>query len=198
MLPITNTVSVSYLLGGLLPLWAWANVLHSFRNLESGPCKLSNFVNMLGFAKSPVFMFFVHLLIYAICIYIYISWNYICSCEKMINKGWLKWSNYWLRLIKFGVNGVNIGLFCSTPMVALSRNITRKKAFEMLTTGDFISAEQAKTDQSKNKQLHTDPSVSRSRTTILISSPNFFIKSSSMWWLYTCSSLNTNIKLQSL
>jgi len=45
---------------------------------------------------------------------------------------------------KFGVNGVNIGLFCSTPMVALSRNITRKKAFEMLTTGDFISAEQAK------------------------------------------------------
>jgi enoyl-CoA hydratase/carnithine racemase len=46
---------------------------------------------------------------------------------------------------KFGVNGVNIGLFCSTPMVALSRNITRKKAFEMLTTGDFISAEQAET-----------------------------------------------------
>ena len=46
---------------------------------------------------------------------------------------------------KFGVNGVNIGLFCSTPMVALSRNITRKQAFEMLTTGDFISAEQAKT-----------------------------------------------------
>ena len=46
---------------------------------------------------------------------------------------------------KFGVNGVNIGLFCSTPMVALSRNIKRKKAFEMLTTGDFISAEQAKT-----------------------------------------------------
>ena len=46
---------------------------------------------------------------------------------------------------KFGVNGVNIGLFCSTPMVALSRNIARKKAFEMLTTGDFISADQAKT-----------------------------------------------------
>ena len=49
------------------------------------------------------------------------------------------------KFTKFGVNGVNIGLFCSTPMVALSRNITRKKAFEMLTTGDFISAEQAKT-----------------------------------------------------
>lgn len=44
---------------------------------------------------------------------------------------------------RFGVNGVNIGLFCSTPMVALSRNIPRKKAFEMLTTGQFISAERA-------------------------------------------------------
>ncbi len=44
---------------------------------------------------------------------------------------------------KFGVNGVNIGLFCSTPMVALSRNISRKKAFEMLTTGKFIPASEA-------------------------------------------------------
>ncbi|MDF1801442.1 enoyl-CoA hydratase [Thalassovita sp.] len=44
---------------------------------------------------------------------------------------------------KFGVNGVNIGLFCSTPMVALSRNIPRKKAFEMLSTGQFIPADQA-------------------------------------------------------
>ena len=44
---------------------------------------------------------------------------------------------------RFGVNGVNIGLFCSTPMVALSRNIPRKKAFEMLTTGQFINAEKA-------------------------------------------------------
>ncbi|MFB0930155.1 MAG: enoyl-CoA hydratase [Ascidiaceihabitans sp.] len=46
---------------------------------------------------------------------------------------------------KFGVNGVNIGLFCSTPMVALSRNIGRKQAFEMLTTGAFIGAERAGT-----------------------------------------------------
>jgi len=44
---------------------------------------------------------------------------------------------------KFGVNGVNIGLFCSTPMVALSRNIPRKQAFEMLTTGSFIGTERA-------------------------------------------------------
>lgn len=44
---------------------------------------------------------------------------------------------------RFGVNGVNIGLFCSTPMVALSRNIARKQAFEMLTTGQFINSARA-------------------------------------------------------
>lgn len=44
---------------------------------------------------------------------------------------------------RFGVNGVNIGLFCSTPMVALSRNVAPKKAFEMLVTGDFIDAAKA-------------------------------------------------------
>jgi len=44
---------------------------------------------------------------------------------------------------RFGVNGVNIGLFCSTPMVALSRNIPRKQAFEMLTTGEFLDASEA-------------------------------------------------------
>lgn len=44
---------------------------------------------------------------------------------------------------RFGVNGVNIGLFCSTPMVALTRNLPRKAAFEMLTTGQFIGATRA-------------------------------------------------------
>ncbi len=44
---------------------------------------------------------------------------------------------------RFGVNGVNIGLFCSTPMVPLSRNVPRKQAFEMLTTGAFIDASRA-------------------------------------------------------
>ncbi len=44
---------------------------------------------------------------------------------------------------KFAVSGVNLGLFCSTPAVALSRNLGRKAAFEMLVTGDFISADQA-------------------------------------------------------
>ena len=45
---------------------------------------------------------------------------------------------------RFAVSGVNMGLFCSTPSVALSRNVGRKAAFEMLVTGAFISAEEAR------------------------------------------------------
>jgi len=45
---------------------------------------------------------------------------------------------------KFAVSGVNLGLFCSAPGVALSRNVLRKPAFEMLVTGEFISADEAK------------------------------------------------------
>jgi enoyl-CoA hydratase/carnithine racemase len=47
------------------------------------------------------------------------------------------------RGARFAVSGVNLGLFCSTPSVALSRNLPRKAAFEMLATGDFISADHA-------------------------------------------------------
>ena len=44
---------------------------------------------------------------------------------------------------KFATPGVNIGLFCSTPMVPLSRNVAKKHAMEMLLTGDLINAEKA-------------------------------------------------------
>ncbi len=44
---------------------------------------------------------------------------------------------------RFATPGVNIGLFCSTPMVALSRNVSRKHAMEMLLTGEMISADEA-------------------------------------------------------
>ncbi len=44
---------------------------------------------------------------------------------------------------RFAVSGIDVGLFCSTPSVPLSRNISRKRAFEMLMTGDFIDAEKA-------------------------------------------------------
>jgi enoyl-CoA hydratase/carnithine racemase len=46
---------------------------------------------------------------------------------------------------RFAVSGVNLGLFCSTPGVPLSRNVARKEAFEMLVTGEFIDAAQART-----------------------------------------------------
>ncbi len=48
------------------------------------------------------------------------------------------------REARFAVSGVNLGLFCSTPSVALSRNLSRKAAFEMLASGDFISADEAR------------------------------------------------------
>jgi enoyl-CoA hydratase/carnithine racemase len=44
---------------------------------------------------------------------------------------------------RFAVSGINVGLFCSTPAVALSRNMGRKQAMEMLLTGDFIDAAEA-------------------------------------------------------
>lgn len=44
---------------------------------------------------------------------------------------------------RFAVSGINVGLFCATPSVGLSRNVGRKEAFEMLVTGDFIDAAEA-------------------------------------------------------
>lgn len=46
--------------------------------------------------------------------------------------------------VRFGVNGINIGLFCATPMVALTRAIPPRAAFEMLVTGEFIDAQRAR------------------------------------------------------
>ncbi len=48
------------------------------------------------------------------------------------------------RSARFAVSGINAGLFCATPGVALSRNVGRKAAAEMLFTGEFIDAEQAR------------------------------------------------------
>lgn len=45
---------------------------------------------------------------------------------------------------RLAVGGINVGLFCATPGVALSRNVPRKAAFEMLVTGEFVTAEQAR------------------------------------------------------
>ncbi|MFZ6708071.1 enoyl-CoA hydratase [Undibacterium sp. TC9W] len=56
----------------------------------------------------------------------------------------------------FAVSGVNVGLFCSTPAVALSRNVSRKQAMEMLLTGDFIDAQTALQRGLINRVVSTD------------------------------------------
>jgi enoyl-CoA hydratase/carnithine racemase len=60
------------------------------------------------------------------------------------------------RDARFAVSGVNLGLFCSTPSVALSRNLPRKAAFEMLVTGDFIDATQAQARGLINRVVDAD------------------------------------------
>jgi enoyl-CoA hydratase/carnithine racemase len=57
---------------------------------------------------------------------------------------------------RFAVSGVNLGLFCATPSVALSRNLSRKAAFEMLVTGEFIDAEQARERGLVNRVVPAD------------------------------------------
>lgn len=57
---------------------------------------------------------------------------------------------------KFAVSGINVGLFCSTPAVGLARNLGRKAALEMLLTGDFIDAMEAKNRGLINRVVPTD------------------------------------------
>ena len=61
-----------------------------------------------------------------------------------------------VRDARFAVSGINVGLFCSTPGVALSRNLARKAAFEMLVTGEFISADEAKAKGLVNRVVDAD------------------------------------------
>ena len=60
---------------------------------------------------------------------------------------------------RFATPGVNIGLFCSTPMVALSRNLTRKAAMEMLMLGDMVAANEAKELGLVNRVVEADETV---------------------------------------
>ncbi|SIT40188.1 Enoyl-CoA hydratase/isomerase family protein [Paraburkholderia ribeironis] len=57
---------------------------------------------------------------------------------------------------RFAVSGVNLGLFCATPSVPLSRNLSRKAALEMLLTGDFIDAAQAQQQGLVNRVVPAD------------------------------------------
>ena len=57
---------------------------------------------------------------------------------------------------RFGVSGINVGLFCTTPGVALARNVGRKEAFEMLVTGDLIDAQTARERGLVNRVVAAD------------------------------------------
>ena len=74
----------------------------------------------------------------------------------------------------FGTSGVNIGLFCSTPMVAVTRNLPRKQAMEMLMTGDLINAETAERYGLVNRVVpaeHLDSEVTQLAEKINTKSP---------------------------
>jgi enoyl-CoA hydratase/carnithine racemase len=65
---------------------------------------------------------------------------------------------------RFATPGVRIGLFCSTPMVALSRAVGQKKSMEMLLTGDFISAEEALSVGLVNRVVPADQLGAKTRS----------------------------------
>lgn len=76
---------------------------------------------------------------------------------------------------RFGVNGIDVGLFCSTPMVALTRKIARKHAMEMLVTGEIIDASTAKDFGLVNRVVpseYLEQTVMKFATTIAAKSPS--------------------------
>jgi len=75
---------------------------------------------------------------------------------------------------RFAVPGVNIGLFCSTPMVALSRAVSRKHAMEMLLTGDLYSAEYAERIGLVNRVVNAANLDEKSRRTIATGKTAFY------------------------
>nr|MBL8454968.1 enoyl-CoA hydratase/isomerase family protein [Zoogloeaceae bacterium] len=75
---------------------------------------------------------------------------------------------------RFAVSGINVGLFCATPGVGLSRNMGRKQAFEMLVTGDFIDAAEAQRRGLVNRVVpleRLDDEVAALAATIVAKSP---------------------------
>jgi enoyl-CoA hydratase/carnithine racemase len=76
--------------------------------------------------------------------------------------------------VKFAVSGVNLGLFCTTPGVPLSRNLPRKQAFEMLVTGEFMDAQTALSRGLVNRVVpadQLDAEVKKLTDSILAKSP---------------------------
>jgi enoyl-CoA hydratase/carnithine racemase len=79
---------------------------------------------------------------------------------------------------RFATPGVNIGLFCSTPMVALSRNVARKHAMEMLLTGEMIAAEEARRIGLINRVAHAEalPAATAELAALIATKPHGTLK----------------------
>ena len=94
------------------------------------------------------------------------------------------------NIARFATPGVNIGLFCSTPMVALSRNVSKKDSMKMLLTGDFINAEEAKRislindfvpdDQLTNSVMELAKKISQKSQAVLRIGKEAFYKQSNL------------------
>ncbi len=86
---------------------------------------------------------------------------------------------------RFAVSGINVGLFCSTPSVGLARNMGRKEAFEMLVTGDFIDAEEARRRGLVNRVVATDgldEEIGRLAASIIAKSPKAIAMGKEMFY----------------
>ena len=86
---------------------------------------------------------------------------------------------------RFAVSGINVGLFCSTPSVGLARNMGRKQAFEMLVTGDFIDADEARARGLVNRVVPIealDDEIGRLAQSILAKSPKAIAMGKEMFY----------------
>jgi enoyl-CoA hydratase/carnithine racemase len=86
---------------------------------------------------------------------------------------------------RFAVSGINVGLFCATPSVALSRNVGRKAAFEMLVTGEFIDAATALRHGLINRCVpadRLDQEINRLALTIAAKPPSVIAKGKALFY----------------
>jgi len=87
--------------------------------------------------------------------------------------------------VRFATSGINVGLFCGTPMVAVTRNLPRKQAMEMLLTGEFIDAQTAERYGLINKAVPAaklDDAVRAMAETVASKGPAFIAAGKSLFY----------------
>jgi enoyl-CoA hydratase/carnithine racemase len=99
---------------------------------------------------------------------------------------------------RFAVSGVNVGLFCATPSVALSRNVGRKAAFEMLVTGEFIDAQAALQRGLINRCVpaeRLDQEINRLASAILAKPPSVIAEGKALFYRQLEADMSTAYRL---